>query len=89
MILKLRSANEGGWIIWDNIERINFWRVPLEEAKGLNASWKMIIENNKNNFDDQHAKVISIIQGGKETVIVSNSFFIYLLNDEGKTIDSI
>ncbi len=65
MILKMRSGDELGWVIWDGVERIHFWRVPLEEAKGLNASWKMIIENNKNNFDDQHAKVISIIQGGK------------------------
>ena len=89
MILKMRSGDELGWVIWDKVERIHFWAVSLREAKGLNASWKMIVENNKNNFDDQHAKVISIIQGGKETVIVSNSFFIYLLNDEGETTERI
>ncbi len=42
MILKVRTADGGGWKFYDRITEVNYWPAPLEKMKNLQCDSRFI-----------------------------------------------
>jgi len=95
MILKIRLSGEVEWQIWDSIERLRYKRISLVEVKKIKADYNMIRmeghepEGRKEFASDRQGIYISMVHKGRGVTITSNSLYIFLLNDEGRTIERI
>ena len=95
MILKIRLSGEVEWQIWDSIERLRYKRISLVEVKKIKADYNMIRmegrepEDRKEFASDRQGIYISMVHKGRGVTITSNSLYIFLLNDEGRTIERL
>ncbi len=102
MMIKIRRPKKHnpeanyGWTVFGELERVDYWRVPMEvlESEKVSFNYKMIEEepngNKQSTFIQINAQQRDSAKVGfeKNVSIILNTTA-YLCNDDGKTIERL